>query len=143
MRRSISSHDVSWHRGIPQSGPSICAGVAEAGPRRALGLYPPPSSVAEDADGALLALVYWPVTETSDGSTTEWPRTRLVRIAPDGSRAFVPPFGELEPGSLDTRINVDDEILPLPDGSILFTRYNAIDRLRPDGTIVRFAGTGR
>jgi hypothetical protein len=115
--------------------------LVEPPPR--LGLYPPPSSVAEDADGALLALVYWPVTETSDGSTTEWPRTRLVRIAPDGARAFVPPFGELEPGSLDTRINVDDEILPLPDGSILFTRYNAIDRLRPDGSIGRFAGTGR
>ena len=41
------------------------------------------------------------------------------------------------------RLNVDDEILPLPDGSILFTGYNAIDRLRPDGSIVRFAGTGR
>lgn len=89
-------------------------------------------------------LVYWPVTRTSgDGSTSEQPRTRLVRIAPDGSRAFVPPFGELEPGSRDTRINVEDEILPLPDGSILFSQYNAIDRRRPNGSIARFAGTGR
>ena len=96
------------------------------------------------SDGALLVLVYWPVTRTSgDGSTSEQPRTRLVRIAPDGSRAFVPPFGELEPGSRDTRINVEDEILPLPDGSILFSRYNAIDRRRPNGSIARFAGTGR
>lgn len=109
-----------------------------------LHLYPPASSVVEDRDGSLLVLVYWPVTRTTgDGSVTEWPRTRLVRIALDGSRSFVPPFGELEPGSPDTRINVDDEILPLPDGSILFTRYNAIDRLAPDGSIVRFAGTGR
>jgi hypothetical protein len=101
-------------------------------PRPQLTLSPPPSSVVEDSDGALLVLVYWPVTETSDGSTTESPRTRLVRIARDGSRTFVAPG-----------INVDDEILPLPDGSMLFTRYNAIDRLRPDGSIVRFAGTGR
>jgi hypothetical protein len=38
---------------------------------------------------------------------------------------------------------VDDEILPLGDMSILITRENAIDRLRPDGSIERFAGTGR
>src|SRR5215207_2317584 len=93
-----------------------------------LGLSPPPSSVAEAADGALLVLVYWPVIRRTEHSRLELPRTRLVRIARDGSRAFVPPFGELEPGSLDTRINVEDEILPLPDGSILFSRYNAIDR---------------
>jgi hypothetical protein len=108
-----------------------------------LGLYPPPSSVVEDRDGSLLVLVYWPVIKQSQGLISEFPRTRLVRIAIDGSRAFVPPFGQLEPGSRDTRINVDDEILPLPDGSLLFTVYNAIDRLRPDGSIVRFAGTGR
>jgi hypothetical protein len=114
-------------------------------PPVSLNMYPPPSSVAETPDGALLVLIHWPVTRTSeDGLGTEWWfRTRLVRIAPDGSRAFVPPFGELEPGSSNSRINVDDEILPLPDGSILFTRYNAIDLLRRDGSIVRFAGTGR
>ena len=33
--------------------------------------------------------------------------------------------------------------MPLPDGSILFSRWNAIDRRLPDGSIVRFAGTGR
>lgn len=110
-----------------------------------LHLAPPPSSVAEDADGGLLVLVYWPVVEENEFGTSEMPATRLVRIAPDGSRAFVPPFGELKPdGAFEgERINVDDEILPLPDGSILFTGYNTIDRLRPDGSIVRFAGTGR
>jgi serine/threonine-protein kinase len=109
-----------------------------------LHLYPPPSSVVEDSDGALLVLVYWPVTRrTDDGSISERPRTRLVRIAPDGVRAFVPPFGAPDPGSVQGRVNVDDEILPLPDGSILFTRYNAIDQLGLDGSIVRFAGTGR
>ena len=108
-----------------------------------LGLYPPPSSVAEDTDDSLFVLVYWPVVKKSPGSTTEWPRTRLVRIARDGSRAFVPPFGQLESGSPDTRINVDDEILLLPDRSILFTVYNAINRVRADRSIVRFAGTGR
>ena len=108
-----------------------------------LSFYPPPSAVAEGADGALFVLMYWPVIRRSPGSVMEWPRTRLMRIAPDGRRSFVRPFGELEPGSSDMRINVDDEILPLPDGSILFSRFNAIDRRRPDGSIVRFAGTGR
>src|SRR5436190_862086 len=111
--------------------------------RPPIGFYPPPTAVAEDADGALLVLLYWPVIRVSDGSVMEWPRTRLVRIAPDGTRSFVRPIGELEPGSSDMRINVDDEILPLPEGSILFSRVNAIDRRRPDGSIVRFAGTGR
>jgi len=109
--------------------------------------YPPPSSVAETADGALLVLLWWTVERTSkDGSSTDsFERTRLVRIAPDGSRAFVPPFGEIDPqGDFEgDRITVDDEILPLPDGSILFTGYNAIDRRLADGSIVRFAGTGR
>jgi hypothetical protein len=115
-------------------------------PPEPLHLYPPPSAVAEAADGALLVAVYWPVTQKfDDGSVTERPRTLLVRIAPDGSRAFVPPFGELDPAGRfpGTRIDIDDEILPLADGSILFTRFNAIDRRRPDGSIVRFAGTGR
>jgi hypothetical protein len=113
-------------------------------PPHPLHLYPPPSSVAEAADGSLLLLLYWPVVRTyEDGSTEESSRTLLVCIAPNGSRLFVSPFGKLEPGSSDTRVNVDDEILPLPDGSILFSRYNAIDRRRPDGSIVRFAGTGR
>jgi hypothetical protein len=103
-----------------------------------LHLYPPPSSVAETADGALLVRLYWPVTRSfEDGSISERPRTRLVRITPHGSRAFVPALDQFAP------IEGDDEILPLPDGSILFTRYNAIDRLGPDGSIVRFAGTGR
>jgi hypothetical protein len=107
------------------------------------GFYPPPSAVGEDADGALLVLMYWPVIRISGGSIAEWPRTRLVRIAPDGREFFVRPIGELVPGSSEMRINADDEILPLPDGSILFSRFNAIDRLRPEGSIVRFAGTGR
>src|SRR5688500_17488154 len=61
---------------------------------------PVPASVGEAADGALLVLLYWPITRTfDDGSTSEMPRTRLVRVAVDGSRSFVPPFGELVPGS--------------------------------------------
>src|SRR5918992_868572 len=114
-------------------------------PPSPLHLSPPPSAIAEDTDGSLLVLLYWPKTETDDeGSTTEWSRTRLVRIGRDGSRAFLPPFGELDPAGAFPEARVDaEEILPLPDGSILFTRYNAIDRLRPDGSIVRFAGTGR
>jgi hypothetical protein len=103
---------------------------------------PTPGSVAEDGGGELLVLLDWPLVKREEGGLSFWPRTRLVRIAPDGSRAFVPPFGDLEPGSRDTRINVDDEILALPDGSLLFTRYKAIDMLRADGSIVRFAGTG-
>jgi hypothetical protein len=65
----------------------------------------------------------------------------LVRIAPDGSRTFVKPFGQPKRGKAGAQI--DDDILPLRDGSILFTSYNAIDRLRPNGSIARFAGTGR
>jgi hypothetical protein len=102
---------------------------------------PPPASVAETADGALLVLVYWPFVETTAYGETEWSHTSLVRIAPDGSRAFVPPFGEPERGHPADQ--VDDEILPLGDMSILITRENAIDRLRPDGSIERFAGTSR
>jgi hypothetical protein len=103
--------------------------------------YPPPSSVAEDVNGALLVLLYWPVVQTTEFGETEYPHTSLVRIAPDGSRAFVPPFGEPERGSVDDQ--VDDEILPLPDSSILFTRRAELDRLRPNGSIVRVAGTGQ
>ena len=102
---------------------------------------PPPASVVEDTDGALLVLIYWPLVQTTPTSESEYPRTPLVRIASDGSRTFVPPFGEPEGANLGEQ--VDDEILPLRDGSILFTRYNAIDRLRPNGKIERFAGTGR
>jgi hypothetical protein len=102
-----------------------------------LQLYPPPSSVAETADGALLVRLYWPVTRTFEGGSSERVRTRVVRITPDGSRSFVPALDRFE------EVEGDDEILPLPDGSILFTRYNAIDRLGTDGSIVRFAGTGR
>jgi hypothetical protein len=106
-------------------------------------LYPPPSSVAEAPDRALLVLVYWPGTATSDdGSVTEWPGTRLVRIALDGSRAFIPPIGELAPGSLGMRTDAD-EIVPLPDGSILFSRSGALDLRHRDGSILRVAGTGR
>lgn len=104
-------------------------------PTGPLGLFPPPSSVAEEGDGSLLVLLLWSAPR---GAVA----TRVVRVAPDGSRAFVPPFGQLEPGSPDMRINAD-EILPLPDGSILFTVYNAVDRLLAGGSIVRFAGTGR
>jgi hypothetical protein len=115
-------------------------------PPAPLHLYPPPSAVAEDADGALLVAIYWPVTQKlDDGSFTESPRTLLVRIAPDGSRAFVPPFGEIDPGGPfpEARIEIDDEILPLPDGSILFTRDRSIDLRRPDGSIVHVAQVGR
>src|SRR4051812_28313090 len=102
--------------------------------------YPPPSSVVEDTDGSLLVLVYWPSLQPTRFGETEWPHTSLVRIAPDGSRAFVPPFGAPERRAGG---QIDDEILPLNDGSILFTRANELDRLRPNGSIVRFAGTGR
>jgi hypothetical protein len=95
--------------------------------------FPPPSDVVADGRGALFVLVYWPTVQKTKGTETEFGHTRLLRIAPDGSRRLVSPFGA----------QVDDEILPLGDGSILFTRYNAIDRLRPNGSIVRFAGTGR
>src|SRR4051794_34333319 len=100
---------------------------------------PPPSDIVEDSDGGLFVLAYWPAVLTSKNSVTEFPRTSLVRIARAGNRNFVQPFAA-PPHSAAQRI--DDEILPLPDGSILFTSYNAIDRLRPDGSIVRFAGTG-
>src|SRR3954453_10004193 len=101
---------------------------------------PPPSDIVEGSDGGLFVLAYWPAVLTIKGSETEFPRTSLVRIARAGNRNFVQPF-EAPPHSAAQQI--DDEILPLPDGSILFTSYNAIDRLRPDGSIVRFAGTGR
>jgi hypothetical protein len=104
--------------------------------------YPPPSSVVEDTDGSLLVLVYWPSLQPTRFGETEWPHTSLVRIAPDGSRAFVPPFGAPEPKfPTDAVGQVDDEILPLRDGSILITRSNEIDRLRPNGSIKRFAPT--
>ena len=109
-----------------------------------LQISPPASSVAEDPAGALLVLAHWPIARTTERSYEQWPRTRLVRIAPDGSRVFVPPFGDLDPAGAFPGARIEaEEILRLPDGSILFTRFNAIDRLRPDGSIVRFAGTGR
>jgi hypothetical protein len=101
---------------------------------------PPPSDIVEDSDGGLFVLAYWPAVQTINGFETEFPRTSLVRIARAGNRNFVQPF-EAPPHSAAQQI--DDEILPLSDGSILFTSFNAIDRLRPDGSIVRFAGTGR
>ena len=104
-------------------------------------IFPPPSSIAEDSDGSLLVLLPWPVTVGSSGEVN---LTRLMRIDPDGSRAFLPPFGELDPAGAFPEARIDaEEILPLPDGSILFSRPNAIDRRLPDGSIVRFAGTGR
>ena len=110
-------------------------------PPSQLHLYPPPSSITEESDGSLLVLLYWPITV---GSTGEVNRTRLVRIDPDGSRAFLPPFGELDPAGAFPEARIDaEEILLLPDKSILFSRWNAIDRRLPDGSIVRFAGTGR
>jgi hypothetical protein len=114
-------------------------------PSPRLHFFPPPSSVAEDSGGALFVLVYWPVVQTSKRSESEWPHTSLVRIAPDGSRKFVKPFGApaVPPRGTTDIEQVDDEILPLHDGSILFTRRNVIDRLRKNGSIVRFAGTGR
>ena len=57
-------------------------------------IFPPPSSIAEDSDGSLLLVLPWPGTV---GSTQEPNLTRLVRIGPDGSRAFLAPFGELDP----------------------------------------------
>jgi hypothetical protein len=136
-----------------------CAGGAAAGPASAdewplerqfplvepppqLHFFPPPSSVVEGSDGTLFVLVYWPTVQTTKGSQTDWAHTSLVRIAPDGSRAFVPPFGAPPARGGSSIEQVDDDILPLGDGSILFTRNNAIDRLRPNGSIVRFAGTG-
>src|SRR3954452_10875218 len=104
---------------------------------------PPPSSVVEDRDGSLLVAVYWPFVQTTRGTQTEYAQTRLVRIARDGSRSFVRPFGAAKPKSGSPEDQIDDDILPLRDGSILFTTLNAVDRLRPDGKIVRFAGTGR
>jgi hypothetical protein len=115
-------------------------------PPAPLGFHPPPSSVVEDRDGSLLVAAYWPVLQATRGSQTEYSLTRLVRIGRDGSRSYVPPFGKLERGrasDLTPDKQIDDEILPLPDKSILFTSYNAVKRLRPDGKIVRFAGTGR
>src|SRR3954469_1643921 len=106
-----------------------------------LGFHPPPSDVVEDSDGGLFVLAYWPAVQKTKGSETEWPHTSLVHIARDGSRNFVQPFGPPPPGPSGIE-QVDDEILPLADGSILFTRFNAIDRLRPNGSIERFAGTG-
>ena len=104
--------------------------------------YPPPTSVAEDTDGSLLVLVYWPTVVRTRTSESEISNTSLVRIAPDGTRSFVAPFGAPppDPGHA-SGVLVDDEILPLRDGSILFTRENAIDRLRPNGSIDRFART--
>ena len=110
-------------------------------PPSQLHLYPPPSSITEESDGSLLVLLYWPITV---GSTGEVNRTRLVRIDPDGSQAFLPPFGELDPAGAFPEARIDaEEILLLPDKSILFSRWNAIDRRLPDGSIVRFAGTAR
>jgi hypothetical protein len=105
-----------------------------------LHFHPPASDVVEDSDGALFVLAYWPALQKTKSSELEWPKTSLARIARDGSRNFVKPFGA--PPHNDAE-QIDDEILPLSDGSILITRYNAIDRLRPDGSIERFAGTGR
>src|SRR4051812_32581221 len=85
-----------------------------------LHFHPPPSDVVADGRGGLFVLVYWPSVQRTKGTETEFGHTRLLRIAPDGSRRVVSPFDA----------QVDDEILPLKDGSILFTRYNAIDRLR-------------
>jgi hypothetical protein len=104
--------------------------------------FPPASDVVEATDGALFVLVSWPAVQASKGSETEFDHTSLVRIARNGSRNFVRPFGA-PPHRASTIEQVNDEILPLPDGSILFTRRFAIDRLRPNGSIVRFAGTGR
>ena len=106
-------------------------------------LSPVPASVAEARDGALLVLLWWPVTRTSeDGTVSQTDRTRLVRVAVDGSHSFVPPFGQLVPGSRETRFGIDDEILPLPDGSILFSGYDTLHVRRRDGSITRVAGIG-
>src|SRR4051794_2647058 len=135
-----------------------CAGGALAGPASAaewptarqftlaepsppLHLSPPTSSVVEDRDGSLLLALYWPTVKTTAHTQTEYAATRLVRIAPNGSRTFVKPFGQPKRGKAGPEI--DDDILPLRDGSILFTSRFAVDRLRPNGSIVRFAGTGR
>ena len=62
------------------------------------------ASVAEAADGALLVLLYWPVTRTfEDGSTLgDASHTPGAHRASTARDAFVPPFGELEPGSRDS-----------------------------------------
>ena len=108
------------------------------------GLYPPPAALAETADGTLLVVLLWTESQpTPDGTGTMYDqRTRLLRLAPDGTQTFVRPFGELKPGSDWERYTIEDEILPLADASMLFGSYNAIDVQRPDGSIARFAGTG-
>ena len=108
------------------------------------GLYPPPAALAETADRTLLVVLLWTESQpTPDGTGTMYDqRTRLSRLAPDGTQTFVRPFGELKPGSDWERYTIEDEILPLADGSMLFGSYNAIDVHRPDGSIARFAGTG-
>ena len=110
-----------------------------------LHLYPPASSVAEEADGALLMLLYWPMVRKSRTARRppRYPRTRLVRIAPDGSRAFVPPFGELGRAVAKRGSTSMTRSCRCLTGRFCSRGYNAIDRLRPDGSIVRFAGTGR
>src|SRR4051812_24101977 len=97
---------------------------------------PPSAALAEDTGGSLLVLVYWPRVLSSGGSETEFPATRVVRLAADGSRAFVPAFEAPDAGGHSvTDVDQTDEILPLRDGSLLFTRYNEIVRLRPNGRI--------
>src|SRR4051812_47092865 len=93
--------------------------------------YPPPSSIVETRDGTLFVAIHWPLEPATPGPEREYSWTRVVRIAPNGSRAYVPPFGP--PGRGSVVAQIDDEILPLPDGSMLFTEYNAIQRVRSDG----------
>jgi hypothetical protein len=105
-------------------------------------LHPPPSSIVEGRHGVLFVAVWWPLAQTTTpGPEAEYSTTRVLRIAPNGARSYVPPFGKIERGR--DAAQIDDEILPLPDGSLLFTGFNVIERVRPDGKIVRFAGTGR
>ena len=105
---------------------------------------PVSSSLHEAPDGSLLFLANWPLVESAGpGARTTTDRYRLLRVAMDGSQSFVAPFGgpAAAPRHPDERFNVD-EVLPLPDGSMLFDDGSTIGQLRPDGTIVHIAGNG-
>ena len=110
-------------------------------PPSQLHLYPPPSSIAEDSDGSLLVLLYWPITV---GSTREVNshapgahRSRRLASLPAALR------GTRSCRGVSRGADHAEEILFCPTGRSCSRGYNAIDRRLPDGSIVRFAGTGR
>src|SRR5688572_13089846 len=85
-------------------------------------------SVHEALDGSLLFLANWPlVRRLGKGAWSTTDRYRLLRVAMDGARRFVPPFGgpAATPSYPNERFNVD-EVLPLPDGSLLYDDGNTV-----------------